>query len=298
MPKFLKVDSVSVYEDSIGYKNLHPLVSVIPYASVTPIHNSLNQYGVYALFLLENNIEELNYGMGKYDYQAGTLITVAPGQIGGREDDGNAFEIKGWALLFHPDILRGTALENKMEQFSYFSYHINEALFMAEEERETLKCCFELLKDELENEDKINQDKIIVSLLEVILNYCLRFYSRQFTTRKIENSNVLTRFEQTLIEYYKSNKQLEQGIPSVKYCSEQLFLSTNYFGDLVKKETGNSPNHFIQQFIINRAKSELINHHSVSQTAYNLGFGSQQSFSRFFKAHTRQTPLEYIKQKN
>jgi len=298
MPKFLKVDSVSVYEDSIGYKNLHPLVSVIPYASVTPIHNSLNQYGVYALFLLENNIEELNYGIGKYDYQAGTLITVAPGQIGGREDDGNAFEIKGWALLFHPDILRGTALENKMEQFSYFSYHINEALFMAEDERETLKCCFELLKDELENEDKTNQDKIIVSLLEVILNYCLRFYSRQFTTRKIENSNVLTRFEQTLIDYYKSNKQLEQGIPSVKYCSEQLFLSTNYFGDLVKKETGNSPNYFIHAFILDKAKSILMANRSVGDTAFNLGFASQQAFSRFFKSQTNQTPLEYIKQKN
>lgn len=298
MPNFLKVDSVSVYEDSIGYKNLHPLVSVIPYASVTPIHNSLNQYSIYALFLLENNIDELTYGMGKYDYQAGTLITVAPGQIGGREDDGNAFEIKGWALLFHPDILRGTALENKMEQFSFFSYQINEALFMAEEERETLKCCFELLKDELENVDKTNQDKIIVSLLEVILNYCLRFYSRQFTTRKIENSNVLTRFEQTLIDYYKSNKQLEQGIPSVKYCSEQLFLSTNYFGDLVKKETGNSPNYFIHAFILDKAKSILMANRSVGDTAFNLGFASQQAFSRFFKSQTNQTPLEYIKKKN
>ncbi|MBS1745972.1 MAG: AraC family transcriptional regulator [Bacteroidetes bacterium] len=236
---------------------------MIPYKAVIPIHNSLNQYEVYALFLLENNIDELNYGMGKYDYQAGTLITVAPGQIGGREDDGNTFEIKGWALLFHPDLLRCSALENKMEQFSFFSYQIIEALSMAEEERETLKCCFELLKDELENEDKTNQEKIIVSLLEVILNYCLRFYNRQFTTRKFENSDVLARFEQILIDYYKNNKQLEQGISIVEYCSGQLFLSTNYFGDLVKKETGNSPNHFIQAFVLDKAKSALVANHSV-----------------------------------
>lgn len=185
-----------------------------------------------------------------------------------------------------------------MEQFSFFSFQIIEALFMAEEERETLKCCFELLKDELKNEDKTNQEKIIVSLLEVILNYCLRFYNRQFTTRKIENSNVLTRFEQTLIDYYKSNKQLEQGIPSVKYCSEQLFLSTNYFGDLVKKETGNSPNHFIHAFIIDKAKSILMANRSIGDTAFNLGFASQQAFRRFFKLQTEQTPLEYINSKS
>lgn len=297
MTKILQVENVSDYEDYVGYKGLHPLVSVIPYSVVTPIRHSRTKFSVYALFLRDDRLEELTYGMGSYDYDEGTLIAVSPGQIGGVEDNGKKFDIKGWALLFHPELLRGTALGNKMNQFTYFSYHINEALHMTSGERGIIVKCLELIKDELENADKLNKNTIIVSLIDVVLEYCLRFYDRQFTSRKIENNDILVRFEKTLIDYYNAEKQFKEGIPTVKYCSEHLFLSTNYFGDLVKKETGNSPIYFIQNFIINRAKSELFSNKSVSETAFNLGFGSPQALSRFFKLHTGKTPLEYFRSK-
>lgn len=298
MTNILYVNNVADYENYVEYKNVHPLVSVIPYEAVTPIRHSRTKFNVYALFLRDDRLETLTYGMGRYEYDEGTLITVSPGQIGGVEDNGERFNIKGWALLFHPDLVRGTSLERKMDRFSYFSYHINEALYMTAHERATYIKCLELLQQELESSDKTNQDTIIVSLIEVILEYCLRFYNRQFAERKVENNDVLVRFEQVLKEYYNTEKQLNSGIPSVKYCSEQLFLSTNYFGDLVKKETGKSPNYFIQQFIINKAKSELMANHSVSETAFNLGFASPQALSRFFKLHTGKTPLEYMQSKN
>lgn len=297
MANILYVNNVADYENYVEYKNVHPLVSVIPYEAVTPIRHSRTKFNVYALFLRDDRLETLTYGMGRYVYEEGTLITVSPGQIGGVEDNGEKFDIKGWALLFHPDLVKGTTLEGKMDRFSFFSYHINEALYMAAHERATYIKCLKLLQQELESSDKTNQHTIIVSLIEVILEYCLRFYNRQFAERKIENNDVLVRFEQVLKDYYNSEKQLNSGIPSVKYCSEQLFLSTNYFGDLVKKETGKSPNYFIQQFIINKAKSELMANHSVSETAFNLGFGSPQALSRFFKLHTGKTPLEYSKAK-
>ena len=297
MPSLLTVNQVVDYENYVGSRNQHPLVSVIPYSEVSPIRHSRTKFNVYGLFLRDDNLEKLTYGMGNYHYDEETLIAVSPGQIGGVEDNGEYFEIKGWALLFHPDLLRGTALEKKFDQFTFFAYHINEGLQMTAEEKILLVNCFQLIQKELENKDQLRKNTILVSLIEVVLNYCLRFYDRQFASQTKENHDILVRFEQVLKTYYEQEKQITDGIPSVKYCSEQLFLSTNYFGDLVKKETGNSPNQFIQDFIINRAKSELINHHSVSQTAYNLGFGSQQSFSRFFKAHTGQTPLEYIRTK-
>lgn len=298
MASILQVDKVTDYENYVEYKNLHPQVSVIPYSVVSPIRHSRTKFNVYALFLRDDHLEELTYGMGSYDYDAGTLIAVSPGQIGGVEDNGEKFDIKGWALLFHPDLLRGSSLESKMDRYTFFSYHINEALSMTADERETFIKCLELLQQELESEDKLNQNTIIVSLIEVVLEYCLRFYNRQFSERKVENNDVLVRFEQVLKDYYHAEKQLEGGIPSVKYCSEQLFLSTNYFGDLVKKQTGNSPNYFIQQFIINKAKSELMANKSVSEAAFNLGFGSPQALSRFFKLHTDKTPLEYVQSKS
>lgn len=297
MAAFLQVDNVSDYVNYVGYKNLHPLASVIPYSAVSPIRHSRTKFNIYALFLRDDHLEDLTYGMGSYDYGEGTLIAVSPGQIGGVEDNGEVFDIKGWALLFHPELLRGTPLENNLSRFTYFSYHINEALKMTSDERGIIVKCLELIKDELENKNNLNQDAIIVGLIEVVLNYCLRFYDRQFTTNRLENSNILARFEQVLRDYYHTGKQVDGGMPTVKYCSEQLFLSSNYFGDLVKKETGNSPNHFIQNFIIDKARSELFANKSVSEAAFNLGFGSQQSLSRFFKAHTGKTPLEYIKSK-
>lgn len=293
MTKILNVENVADYERYVGHENLHPYVSVIPFESVSPIRHSRTRFNVYGLFLRDDRLEELTYGMGSYQYEEGTLIAVSPGQIGGVEDNGEKFDIKGWALLFHPDLLRGSSLESKMDRYTFFSYHINEALRMTADERSTFICCLELLEQELQSNDRLNQNTIVVSLIEVVLEYCLRFHNRQFNDRKVENNDVLVRFEQVLKDYYKSEKQFTEGIPSVKYCSEKLFLSTNYFGDLVKKATGNSANYFIQQFIINKAKSELVANKSVSETAYNLGFGTPQSLSRFFKTHTGKTPLEY-----
>ncbi|MBV6403433.1 MAG: AraC family transcriptional regulator [Flavobacteriales bacterium] len=295
MTKFLNVDRVSDYEHYVGHVGTHPLVSVIPYATVSPIRHSRTKFKVYGLFLRDDRLESLTYGMGRYEYGEGTLIAVAPGQVGGVEDNGEYFEIRGWGLLFHPDVLRGTPLENRMSRYSFFDYHVNEALHMTTGERATIIKCLELLQEELPQAARFGRNEIVVNLIELVLNHCRRFHERQFATREAENKDVLVRFEEALVAYYREGKQLKQGLPTVKYCSDQVFLSTNYFGDLVKKQTGRSPKAFIQEFIINKAKSEMIASRSVGDAAFKLGFEYPQAFSRFFKLHTGQTPLEFVK---
>lgn len=294
MDNILKTKNVHDYNAFVGHPDQHPLVSVIEYATVSPILHTRSQFSVYALFLRDDTLEDLTYGCSKYDYHEGTLICVAPGQIGGVEYNGEKFQIEGWALLFHPDLLRGTTLDHQIKNdYSFFSYQTNEALHMTGEERETLICCLQQLREELNKKTDKYQDSIVVSYIELILKYCKRFYDRQFATRKIENSDILTRFETFLKEYFIAEKQLSGGLPSVQYCAEQLCLSSNYFGDLIKRETGETVTHHIRQFVVEMAKTKLMNGESLTQIAYDLGFEYPQHLSRMFKKHTGETPSEY-----
>lgn len=293
MPKILKVKKVSDYSSYIGNADRHPLVSVIDYAALSPVRHSLNDYSVYGLFMHHNLSIDLTYGCGKYDYRNGTLICVAPGQIGGKEDNGERIDLDGYGLLFHPDLLHGTPLEHAIRKYTFFDYRVNEALHTTAEEWDTLVSLMRHIKKEIDGPRDGFQDGIIVEYITLLLNYCMRFYNRQFLTRKFENNDMLMRFDALLHDYFDSRRQLTGGIPSVQYCADKLCLSPNYFGDLVRKTTGDSAASYIRRFVVRQAKNELAAGGSVAQVAYDLGFEYPQHLTRMFKKQTGMTPSQY-----
>ncbi len=293
MAKILHVRNVADYSRWLGHADRHPLISVIDYSEVSPIRHSLNNYSVYGIFLRDDDLVDLTYGCGKYDYRKGTLICVAPGQIGGKEDNGERVDIKGWAVLFHPDLLHGSALEKDIRKYSFFDYRINEALHMTGEEHDILVSLMRQMKNELENGRDDFQNSILTGYLGLILRFCSRFYQRQFMTRKLANTDVLKRFDALLRDYYENGLQMRQGIPGVQYCADKLCMSTNYFGDLIKKMTGDTARDYIRNFVVQQSKNMLAAGKSVSQTAYDMGFDYPQHFSRMFKNSTGMTPKEY-----
>lgn len=296
MSNIYKVRNTGDYSRYLGQTDRHPLVSVIDYTEVSPIRHSLNNYSVYGMFMHEHLPVELTYGCGKYDYTSGTLICVAPGQIGGKEDNGERIDLDGWALLFHPDLLRGTPIEKTIKECTFFDYHINEALHMTDEERDIFVSLIRQIKRELTNNRDDFQDRIIVEYIGLLLNYCMRFYNRQFITRKLENSDILMKFNSLLHDYFRDKKQLTMGLPTIQYCADKLCMSSNYFGDLVKKATGDSAGTHIRQYVIQQAKNELATGATIAQVAYTLGFEYPEHLSRMFKKQTGMTPTEYCTQ--
>lgn len=296
MPKILNVSRPSDYSAYHGLTDRHPLITVIDFSEISPIRHSLNRYGVYGVFVQENNDLDLTYGCGRYDYRDGSLICVAPGQVGGKEDNGDRSSIGGWAMLFHPDLIHGTQLEKEIRHYSFFDYSVNEALHMNETEHGIVIAIFKRIKSELENPHDDLQNDIIVSYISLLLKYCQRFYSRQFITRKLSNNDVLSRFDSFLKEYFAEGLQTANGLPTVSACAEHLCMSTNYFSDLIKKMTGESPGHLIRQFIIRQIKNELASGLTVAEAAYKLGFEYPAHLSRMFKKETGMTPTGYILQ--
>lgn len=297
MSKILKVRSVNDYGSYLGCPARHPLVCVIDYAEVSPIRHSLNNYGVYALFLRDDVGVELDYGCGRYDYNKGTLLCVAPGQVGGKEDNGERVSITGWALLFHPDLLRGTPLEKRIRDYSFFDYRVNEALHMSDREHDILVSLMRRMREELDNERDAQQDAILVGYIGLVLNFCQRFYNRQFQSREAENSDILVRFNRLLADYYEQQLQLKFGLPTVQYCADRLCLSPNYFGDVVKRTTGDTASNHIRRFVIRLAKNGLSAGESVAQVADRLGFEYPQHFSRMFRRQEGITPSEYSRKR-
>lgn len=274
MSKILKIRNVGDYSQWVGHTDTHPLVSVIDYAEVSPVRHCLNNYSVYGIFFHDEANIDLAYGCGKYDYKEGTVICVAPGQIGGKEDNGELVKLTGWALLFHPDLLQGTALEKHIREYSFFDYRVNEALHMTDEEHDILVSLMRQIKDELQKKHDALQDAILVGYIELMLNFCQRFYNRQFITRKLVTS----------------------GMPTVQYCADKLCMSANYFGDLIKKMTGDTASNYIRQDLIQRVKNELASGANISQVAYELGFEYPQHLSRMFKKFCGYTPTDYLRQ--
>ncbi len=293
MSKIRKIRNVSDYSSYLGHTDRHPLVSVINYAEVSPVRHCLCNYGVYGIFFHDDANIDLSYGCGKYDYKKGTVICVAPGQIGGKEDNGEQVMLTGWALLFHPDLLRGTALEKRIKSYSFFDYRINEALHMTDEEHNRLASLMRQIQDELQNRHDDLQDAIIVGYIELVLNFCQRFYNRQFITRKVENTDVLMRFDSLLRHYYEEGMQYSLGLPTVQYCADKLCMSANYFGDVIKKQTGDTPSSYIRQYVIGQAKNEFAKGTSITQVACDLGFDYPQHLSRMFKKQEGMTPSDY-----
>lgn len=294
MSKILKVSKPSDYSTWVGQTAPHELISVINYAELSPVRYSLNNYGVYGLFLQgKEEGMDLIYGTGRYDYSEGTLICVAPGQLGGKEDNGELVHLTGWAVLFHPDILQGTGLEKEIKDFTFFDYRINEALHMTSEERDVMVELIRQLDQELTFPADTMQNRIIVGFINLLLRYAQRFYNRQFVTRTLVNNDILARFESLLKDYFATERQLAAGLPTVQFCSERLNISPNYLSDLIKKTTGDTPNHYIKNFVIQLAKNRLVAGMTSSEVAYSLGFDYPQHFARTFKKMTGETPKEY-----
>lgn len=293
MCKILKVRNVSDYSRYVGVADQHPLISIIDYTEVSPVPHSLNNYGVYGIFFHDEADIALEYGRGKYDYKKKTVICVAPGQIGGKEDNGEQINLTGWALLFHPDLLHGTHLEKAIREYSFFDYRVNEALHMTDEEHSLFISLMRQIRDEIKKKHDAFQDAIIVGYIGLMLNFCQRFYNRQFITRKPENSDTLMKFDSLLRDYFEKNRQLSLGLPTVQYCADKLCMSSNYFGNLIKKTTGDTARNYIHQYIIQQAKNKLTAGTGIAQVAYRLGFEYSQHLSRMFKKQTGMTPSEY-----
>jgi AraC-like DNA-binding protein len=277
-----------------GKALLQSLVSVIDFSKMKLIPEAKAIYGFYCVFLKEAKCGDLKYGCNYYDYQEGTLVFIAPGQVVGIGNAPGSPMPKGYGLLFHPDIIRGTSLGHNIKNYSFFSYESNEALHLSEKERETIIDCLNRIDHELHQSIDKHSKMLIVNNIELLLNYCVRFYDRQFITRSHVNKDILVRFERLLDDYFKSEKPQTLGLPTVKYFAENLHLSTNYFGDLIKKETGKSPQEHIQLKLIEIAKERLFDtSKTVSEIAHELGFKYPQHFSRLFKNETGYTPNEY-----
>ena len=297
MEKVLNVQSVNDYARYVGAEELHPLVSVIHYDELEACRHSLNRYGVYGIFLMEDSPYTITYGNSQVRVESGTLMAVAPGQTGGISDNGEIIHIKGWVLLFHPDLLHGTLLERRMGDFHFFSYYSNEALRLFPEEWKRIERCIEAIRRELrENPDDSHLQAIVAAYIALILEFTARFYERQFRSTERGADQFLRRLGALLQRYYAENRQEGNGIPSVRYCAENLFLSPNYFGDLVRARTGESASVYIRRFLMDRAKSLLQEGRSVSETAEALGFDYPQHFTRIFKKHFGVAPSGYLKQ--
>lgn len=294
MEDIIKINSVEQYNQLFGLETLHPLVSVVDLSQATqyPAHFTVN-YGIYALFLKQTLCGDIRYGKQTYDYQEGTVTSFAPGQVAEVRMKGDARPL-AQGILFHPDLIKGTSLGKDIKQYSFFSYASNEALHLSEEEKGIFLNCLEKTKLELQHPIDKHSKRLISRNIELLLDYCMRFYERQFTTRSIANKDVLSKFEDLLDDYFRGERPQVEGLPSVKYFADKVCLSPNYFGDLIKKETGQSAQEYIQHKLIDLAKEMILgSDKTVSQIAFELGFQYSQHFNRMFKKNVGCTPNEY-----
>lgn len=296
MEKFVRIDTVKDYNEHWGVETRHQLVNVLDASQVKhPVPHARKNFGIYVIFLKDIMCADyLKYGRREYDYQENTLVFVSPGQVLGNPADGSSYQAKGWCLYFSPELLRGTPLARRMKDYTFFSYDVSEALHLSLQEREIIIDCMKKIDDEINCGSDRHSNIIIASAIELLLNYCARFYDRQFITRKRANKDLLVRFEELLDGYFDSDKPERLGTPTVAFCADALHLSANYFGDLIKKETGRSAQEYIQQKTMDMAKTLLAeSEKSVGEISYALGYQYPQYFSRAFKKAEGCTPNEY-----
>lgn len=292
--EIVKSDTIEQYDRFFGFETRHPLVNIVHFDRSDNQLSHKMTLGFYALFLKKTTGCIINYGKTVYDFDDETVVSFAPGQTVGihRIEDGPTPEAIG--LLFHPDFLHRTALGQRMKQYTFFSYASNEALHLSVEERTIMQDYMEKIARELQHPiDKFSKS-LIISNIEVLLNYCMRFYERQFITREDVNHDTLARFERLLDEYLCSDIAATHGIPTVKYFADKICLSANYFGDLVKSATGKTAQEYIQLKMIGAAKEQILDpNKNIKQIAESLGFQHPQHFVRFFKRQEGCTPKEF-----
>ncbi|KEO72709.1 helix-turn-helix domain-containing protein [Anditalea andensis] len=272
----------------------HPLIGIIDASELKddPKIRAI-RFDLYVISM-KRGCDKLIYGQQKYDFDEGLMAFFSPGQILRGDETGMPTNLEGWMLFIHPDFLWGTSLANRIKKYEYFDYSVNEALFLSEKEEMLINGIVENIKNEYHaNIDKFSQD-IIVSHLETLLNYADRFYQRQFITRKISSHQILDRLERLLSDYFNNEDLVSTGLPTVQYISDQLNISPNYLRGLLKTLTGQSTQQAIHDKLIEKAKEKLSTSElSISEIAYALGFEHPQSFSKFFKTKTLQSPLEF-----
>lgn len=294
MNQIIKLENVDQYNKLYGLETMHPLVGVVDLtkANTFPNHIRMNM-GIYSLFLKQTKCGDLKYGKKLYDYQEGTIVSFAPGQVIGVELKENA-RPASVGIVFHPDLIRGTSLGENIKQYSFFSYEVNEALHVSEEERQIILDCFHKIHIELTHAIDKHSKTLIAKNIELLLDYCMRFYERQFNTRSKANKDILVQFENLVNDYFQGDNAEKNGYPTVKYFADKVFLSPNYFGDLIKKETGQTAQQYIISHLIEFAKDRIVNtNQSVSEIAFGLGFQYAQHFSRLFKKSVGCSPNEY-----
>ena len=288
-------NTVQEFNDYYGLETLHPLVNVVRFNKPAKVEEAMYHYGLYALFLKENKGCKLSYGRTEYDFDEMTVTSFAPRQVIHVEPNPEVIIPKWTAIVFHPDLLNRTSLGKNISRYEFFDYTSNEALHLSVAEIEIFRGVLSMIQQELNRSIDKHSKELIVNNIELLLNYCLRFYDRQFITREEINHSVVKKFT-ALLDQYIANQAQQEGFPSVAYFADKCCYSPKYFGELVKTETGRSAKDFISDRMLSAAK-QLLNDESLSikTVSQQLGFEYPQHFVRFFKAKTGQTPSDYRK---
>lgn len=298
MSEIFHIESISQMVKAMGFDDVkHPLIYVIDITKFKPpkgFKNTRVTTPFYSIFLKDANCG-MQYGRNRYDFEHGVLSFVAPGQVVSSDSEEPVMDSTyGWGLMFHPDLIRKSPLGKTIDDYHFFSYEVHEALHLSKKEEEILNDCIKKIEFELEQNIDAHSKNLLISNIELLLNYCNRFYERQFHTRSDHHKDVVTTVESLIKEYYNQNLQLETGTPSIKYLADKVNLSPNYLSDLLKKETGKNTKDHINDFVVNKAKNKLLNSEdNVSEIAYDLGFNYPHYFSRMFKQKTGMTPAKY-----
>jgi YesN/AraC family two-component response regulator len=277
-------------------KPTHPLITIIDTEKLVYGEETVGKRFSSELFCiaLKDSSCGIDYGRNHYDFDEGVLMFTAPEQIITVNKPQQINQVKGWMLYFHPDLIRKTALGEKMDSYNFFNYEVYEALHLSQQEQNTLTQIVELIKSEIKERIDNHSQQVLVSNIELLLNYSVRFYERQFNTRSASNLDIVSKVEVLLKDYYKSNELIDKGQPSIQYLADKCHLSASYLSDLLTKETGRSAKDHINDFLVEKAKNLLLSStDSISGIAYTLGFNYPHYFGRLFKQKTGKTPQEY-----
>jgi AraC-like DNA-binding protein len=287
-------DTIKKYAEAFNNKALHPLIAYVDLNQSLPMLRSQFMLGFYAIVIKETRCGDIRYGNQYYDYDEGTMVFIGPNQIIKHEPEGEIHQPYGKALIFHSDLIKGTNVGKHIHEYTFFSYASYEALHLSNKEREKILVCFDNIENEIIQNIDRHSKKLILSNLELLLNYCTRFYDRQFITRENIGQGIIKQFEQHLNEYLRHEKLQEIGLPTVSFFADTLNLSPNYFGDLIKKESGKSAIEYIHLKLLEYAKEKIMDKtKSISEISYQLGFKYPQHFTRLFKQKVGMAPNEY-----